>query len=236
MAGKQNYNTPLPRTALNEFKLRLSAPIVEGASRRPTLAVSVIKNNPRLQVRTEVETDANKGLVNAPMDTNTFYVFLELIKMAIDAEPNTAWQIANKNHTWVNGERSRDPSVISTTLIGKDGEGRVFIGVKAKNVTPVKFIFAPSFYHNVAYKDGSALSEAEISVLYAKGYVKSLENLVANILDTHYTPPEPRQGNGGGNYGGGNYRGGGGGAPRQRSSAPPKEAPSDDNWGDDIPL
>lgn len=234
MAGNQNFKTPFPRNSLNEYKLRLSAPQVEGATRRPTLAVNVIKNNPRIQVRTEVESDNNKGVVNAPMDGPTFYAFLEVLKLAIDAEPNTAWKIDNKNHTWTNGERSRDPVVISTTLIGKDGEGRVFIGLKAKNITPVKFIFAPSFYHNIAYKDGSAISEAEISVLYAKGYVKMLENLVANTLDTHYVPPEPRPAGG---YGDGNRSGGNYNSNNKYGGSSAKKTPAEDSWvGDDMPM
>lgn len=214
MADNQNFRKPLPKTALTEYKLRLTAPKVEGAQRRPSLAFTVVKNNPRITVRTEVEGDKNKGVANAPMDGQTAYTLIDILHNMKDLEPGKAIKIENKNHTYTNGERSKDLVVISTTLVGRDEEGRCFIGLVAPGVTPVKFMFTPGFYHTFSYKDGSAPSEAEISLFCARGYARLMENLLANVMDTHYMEPEPRPQNGGGGYGGGNRGGGYGGGNR----------------------
>lgn len=230
----QQYRKPLPKTAFNEFKLRMSARKLEGANRRPTLAFSLVKNNPRITVRTELETDKNKGVVAAPMDAPTFYAFLELLNKAIESDSDCGWYIENKNHTYEGGERSREPVVMSKTIVGKDEEGRVFIGVSSRGITPVKFIFGSSYYHALSDKGGSALTEAEASCLYAKGYIKLLTNLTASVMDTHYTEPEPRQYGGGNNNRGGQSSGGGG----QTSSAPSQPSGGDDaGWnGDNFPM
>lgn len=245
MAENQNFRKPLPKTALTEFKLRLMAPRVEGAQRRPSLAVTVVKNNPRITVRTEVESDNKNGVVNANMDGPTFYMLAQWIRKVIDFEPGKGIKIENKNHTYENGQRSKDPVVLSTTLVGKDDTGKIYIGVVAKNVTPVKFVLMPSNYHNLSYKDGSAIPEPELSAMFARGYATLMESLVANVMDTHYMEPEPRdnnRGGGSGSYGGGsrggynNNRGGASGQGGGQSSGGSSGGGGWDNMSDDIPL
>lgn len=244
MSDNNRFRKPLPKTALSEYKLRLEAPAPEGGTRKPSLAFSVAKNQPRISVYTNIESDRNRGMVIAKMDTPTFFGFLQLLRNVIEGESDTKYSIENKEHTFFNGERSREPKVTSTTVVGKDREGRVFIGVVAKNITPIKFIFGPTDYHHLVHKDGTPFTQAELSVLYAKGYLELLHNLIPSVLDTHYTEPEPRNNNrggggGGGNYnrgGGGNYNRGGGnrGGGNQQRAQREEPAGGDDDWGGDV--
>ena len=206
MADQPQYLKPLPKTIFNEY-------------------ISVIKNNPRITVRTEVESDAKNGVVHASMDGGVFYWFLECLRKTIDLEPGEGFKIENKNHTYVNGERSKDPVVTSTTLVGKDEDSIIYLAVIAKNVTPVKFMLMPGSYHFLSNKDGSAVSAPDVSKLYARGYIRLLENLTANVMTNYYTEPEPRPDNKGG-YGNKSYS----------NNKPASASGGWDAGNDDLPL
>lgn len=213
---------PLPKTALNEFKLRLIGPMQAGAKRQPTLGVSVAKNQPRIDVYTNVPNDKNNGNIRAAMDSPTIYALMELIRTIADGPVDTIEKINNLNHTFFEGKRSEHPKIISQTHVGKDTDGVVWIAVTAKDRPMIQFKFLPTTYHTWVHRDGSAWGEAELSVMYAKAYAKLMENLVANVLEAGYVEPEPRpQQGGGGGQGGNSYggnRGGGGGNNYNRGS------------------
>lgn len=231
--GQGNYQrAPLPKTALDEYKLRLVSDAPPKGARRPaTLAFSVVKNNPRFTLFTNVDTDKDKGRLQAALDTHTLYAFLQLLRKVADGEPGTKFSIENKNHTYFNGQRSTEPKLMSTIIVGKDDEGCVFMGVVANNITPVKFIFGPTEYHMMVHKDGTPFTRAELSVLYAKGYADLLENLTANVLDSHYVEPEPRENNRRGGGGGGNWQSRG-----NNRGAVHEDAWSDIDVSDDFPM
>lgn len=216
---------PIPKSALNEYKLRLIGPIQEGARRPPTLSVSVIKNQPRLSVATNIPNDQNSGWINAPMDALTFMAFLAELEKVINGPSGEKLEIVNKTG------RPGDTRIMSYTLVGKDNEGRVFISVTAPDRPKIKFTFLPTEYHTIIHKDGTPYSEAELSVAFAKAWHSLMVNLVPNVLNTYYVEPEPRENTwkkggdnnnrggynkqGGNTYGGGSGGGGnsGGGAP-----------------------
>lgn len=207
MAG--NYQPP-PRkkNALDEYKLRLSAAPVQGGTRPPSLAFSVVGNQPRIDVYTNVPNDKQNGNIRAAMDMFTFWAMIEALKVVIEGAPGEKLTIPNKNHVWFDGKRSDEPKLISNTIVGKDKEGVVFISVIAKDRPYIKFSLLPTLYHSLVKSDGSEMSPAEISVFYAKGFVNHLPQLVASVADTNYEEPKPKEDKGGGNRGGG---GGGGG-------------------------
>lgn len=240
MAQDGNFRKPLPKTAFNEYKLRLRGPIQDGGKRPPNLSVSVIRNQPRIDVFTEVPNDKNNGKITAAMDSLTFFALLEALDMVIDGEPDNQLKVPNMTGA------PQNKFLASTTLVGKDKDGRVYISVVAKERPMIKFVFLPSDYHpGIQRRDGTPLNEAELSVIYARAWRRLMCELTPNVLDSHFDPPEPRQGGGsrgsygGGNnssYGGGNRGGGnnyGGGQQQQQHGEPPAGPPND---FDDFPM
>lgn len=244
-----SFTPPAPhRNALSEFKLRLLGEKQPEAKRRPTLGFSVHKNQPRIQVRTEVAGDRDNGLIAANMDTPTFFAVIEMIKEVATnpaVEPDNRFSIRNIGHTFFGGKRSAEPELISTTIIARDKDTReVYLAVISANKSRpcIKFYFRPSEWHDLRDGTGQPADLAVMSNLYAKAYANWLEELIPAILVTEYVAPEPRpDGNGGGgnwnnnrgNQGGGNgggnswgNRGGGNSAP----STPPAD------FNDDIPF
>lgn len=250
MSQQQRFQAP-PRkkNALDEYKLRLSGKPQQGATKPPSLAFSVVKNMPHIDVYTNVPNDKDNGRIKANMDAPTFFALLQLLDQAINSEGPVKFKIENKNFVWPKGERSKEPVTISTTVVGKGSDGRVFISVVAydKSRPIIPFYFGPSSYHNIIDGEGNPMAEGEVSKAYARGYLRLLYNLVPSVLTAEYVEPEPRQQNGGGN-GGGNYRGGnggggggynggnGGGNKWGGDSAPKESGGAADSWDDDFPM
>ena len=249
------FTPPAPhRNVLSEFKLRLLGEIQSGAKRRPTLGVSVHKNQPRIQVRTEVAGDRDNGLIAANMDTHTFFAFIDILtRVAANpaVEPENRYSIRNMGFTFFGGKRSEKPEQLSTTIIGRDKDTQeVYLAVisSRKERPCIKFYFRPSEWHDLRDGSGQPLDPATISNIYANSYVSWLSELVPAVLATEYVAPEPRPENGGGNGGGNwnnnrNNNGGGGnrgGNNNWGGNSTGNPAPSEPAGGgvfdDDIPF
>ena len=201
MSDRQKYNKPLPKTAFNEYKLRIMGPMQEGATRAPTLGVSVIKNNPRIDVYTNIQGDRDNGRISAPMDAVNFFALLVKLEDIIGGEPDVQVKIPCK--TGAPGQQR----LISTVVTGKDNQGRVFISVVAQDRPKIKFTFLPSDWHGLVHKDGTPYGEAEMSVVFARAWLRLMTQLVPNVMDTYYTEPEPRDNSGDGYNKGGYNKG-----------------------------
>lgn len=231
------------KNALTEFKLRLTCPPLEGAlvkwdrPQEPTFAVGVVDNQPRFTVYTNVDGDKDNGRIEGNMDSFTFYAVLAAIrKVAKDDSFKGAMEISNRGHYWSAGKRSDEPGIKSTTVVGRDGEGSVFISLTAgKNRPMAKFVFKPTEFHGWS-RGGEAMSRSEVTSLYALGQADLMGKLVANILvDEHITYEEikarkeanKRNNGGGGGYNGGGNKPAGGGynAPKPDNSDFDKDIP-----------
>lgn len=179
-----DYRKPLPKTAFDEFKLSLIGPKPADGGRAPTLKVSVINNSPRLTVFTRVPNDDNRGMLVAAMDTLTMFALLEQLKDVTVGEKDRQHQTQN----YVGGPGQQ--ALSSTTYVGKDTEGRVYISVQAEGRPKIKFLFLPSDWHIALNKDGTKVPDAELTVLYAKAWTSLMTELVPNILDSYYTVPD----------------------------------------------
>jgi hypothetical protein len=221
--GNQNRQ-PRKMNALSEYKLRLVGEPVNGAKRAPTLGFSVNKNNPQIDVRTNVEGDKDYGRISAKLDTPTLFTLLALLDQMADPStpPNTKHQIRNKAIRFINGRRS-DPMLDTTIIVGRDAEGVVFIGVTSweKERPIIKFPFRPSAMHELVDSTGAPVPLAKISEYCARGWANLVAQIIPTILINEYVEPPPRDGagagggggnrGGGGGYGGGGNRSGGGG-------------------------
>lgn len=213
---KQNM-PPLPKTAYNEFKLRIngSAPL-EGAQYPPSLGISMVANQPRFEIFTGIKQDGKNLILRAKMDTDNYFAVLAALRELIAGENDTMVRVANLQgppHSLFKD---------STLVFGKSPEGVIFVSVMKKNAPNIMIKLLPSKYHNWSERDGQAMSEDRVSRFYAMGWVRRNELLMANVLDTHFAERQmgggrPNGGGGGGGYnnnrggnggGGGNYNGG----------------------------
>jgi hypothetical protein len=242
---------PRKKNILDDMKLRLSAEPVSGSRKRPSLSFPVIFNNPRIDVYTNVENDKNRGIISAKMDTPTFYQLMDLVISVANHDGEVKYTIDNfapdKTPNEGGGYQKRDPIKQSTTVIGKDKEGVVYIAIlDAEPDRPkIRFPFSLGIYHKLT-RAGQGLTKGEESALAAKAWARLLADLTGHVLHSEYTPPPPRPegggyqkkpwSGGGGGGGGGGYQkkpwqgGGGGGGSR------PPAVSDDDGFADDIPI
>lgn len=185
----------------------------------PRLYWAIFDGNPRIVVRTQDpnDKDNNYGTIVAPMDPIIMSVLSDIIRQAADAEPGWRQKITNKS-TWHNGQKLQEPTRINDIIVGKDSEGCVYIALHEDNRPNLRFLFGPSSFHYLIKNDGSPLSKAELSVLFAKGYANMVMQAVGTIIgyssyagvykehegekNTSYRPN-----NSGGNYSNGGNRG-----------------------------
>lgn len=224
--------------ALNNPKLRISAPNPAVKGVYSTLAFDVYQNNPRIVVDTKDPSLANPdngyGRITAALDPTVFGVFLEFLDKSIKSDGATKFKIENYGFEYVNGQRSQEAAHLSDVWVGKEADGTVFISVISKKpgFPTIKFPFGLSDqrWHKIYHGDGTQFTKAELSEKAAAAYLRLLTNLVPNVLDTHYydAPPNTNwknKGNGGG-YGGNRGGNGGGGGYN-------KPAPAAADLGDD---
>lgn len=237
---------PVPvKHALNNPKIRMSAPNPAAKGIYATLSWDIFQNNPRIVVDTKDPQFKNPenqyGRIQAAMDPVIAYSFLELLEWAIALDKPNKERIANyganKQVPYQQGQRP-EPVHVSDVWVGRDAEMNVFISVLSakENWPKIKFVFGPSDHRFVKYfkADGTERSKEEISTLFAKAYLRLLSEALAGVLVKTYEHVQPSQ------FGGGNRNGGGGGGYNRnnngggRAAEPARESSSDD--GDDMPF
>lgn len=230
--------------ALQNPKIRLSAPNPQSKGKYATMQWDIWGNNPRIVVNTNdpamATPDRGFGRIQAAMETPTFYAFLEMLKEAIAAAPGWKANLQMWSNPKGGGGPGVEPVPSADVWVGKDAEGVVFISVvkKEEGWPIIKFPFgAPDRrFVKVFHSDGSEYSKGDLSVVYAKAYLRLLGELMAAILTKTYEKPAPfipgQRGGGGGGYG--NRGGGGGGGYQQRSGG--GSGGGGDVGGDDLPF
>jgi hypothetical protein len=238
---------PREKNALDNRKLNLSAPTPGVQGKFASFGWTIYRNNPRITVYTNDPNDQKDyGKIQAPMDMPVFMMLMNLLNQAIDAPGDYKNKIDNLNYIFPGGKRSETPVVVSETHVGKK-DGVVYISVTARERPRIMFKFHPSDFHKLYHGDGTPYTEGEASVLFARGYVRLMEQLMIhiaaeNFVDMSLEQNKPggggggqRFGGGGGNFGGGGGQGGGSGYNRGGGggeSAPPANGPA----GDDLPF
>jgi hypothetical protein len=212
-------------TILSETKLRLYADPVNGSDRAPQLIPDIFENNPRLRVRTNVQNDANKGYIEAAMNSKTFYKLTEGIRklannQLFDDAGNklNGFRIENFGHPFMNGQRAKEKMIVSITKVEKNAQGIISIIITAgKNRPLIEFVFLEDDYHYFKDLNGNVMPASTSSSLAAIAWANMLEKYVAIALTEYVTPAwvlkrQQQQAQGGGyqpRQGGGNYGGGG---------------------------
>lgn len=208
---------PRKKNYLDYSGLRLTAEKQQGAEKRPSWALTVVKNKARIDVYTNVPNDKKNGNIRMEMEANTFFLFVNAIFEAIDAPPGTkTLGLKYNDYTWNQGQRSQEPMPQATLHVGKDKSGRVFVSLTSYDDTRPKipFIFDVPFKHDLV-KNGQPVPDDEVSRMVARAYAEALKHVAPLVLTTEFVEPEKKDkgGNGGGqqNRGGGNRGGNAGG-------------------------
>lgn len=219
MTDQAQANNANQDTRKTVYLNRLSLYSGEGRD-APRLYWAIFDGNPRIVVRTQDpnDKDNNYGTIVAPMDPIIMSVLSDIIRQAAEAEPGWRQKITNKS-TWHNGQKLQEPTRINDIIVGKDSEGCVYIALHEDNRPNLRFLFGPSSFHYLIKNDGSPLSKAELSVLFAKGYANMVMQAVGTIIGYSsyagvYKEHEGEKnasfrpsGNSGGNYSNGGNRG-----------------------------
>lgn len=214
----ENRFTPPPRkkNALDNNKLALSTPSPVGNGKQAKLIWGLVNNNPRITVYTGDESEqgnekANYGRIVANLDLPTLYTFFEMIENASSKEPGFKVKLENKNFTFFGGKRSDFPVVQTELWCGKDKEGCMWMSVTAKERPMIKFIFGPTDFHHLYNGDGTPMSKAEVSTIFARGYFGLLKKVFSELAVSEFVDLQAEKNAKQGQQGGGFQRGGGGG-------------------------
>ena len=188
--SEQPKKTPFPISAVDEPKLRLYATYVREKN-PPALKINIAKNQPRISVYTNVEGDPNGGMVMARMDTFTMYAVLHALSLVIE-EKEVRFDIPCKRPVRSEVIGNPDWVIESHVTIGREEDGNIFIAVVGNSVTPIKFYFGPTKFHDTWLANKQPMSTAAISNIYANAWGKVFATLIATGLERNHTPPEPR--------------------------------------------
>lgn len=244
---------PPKKHALNNPKIRLSAPNPQCKGVYANLSWDIYQNNPRIVVDTKdpqfKNPENNYGRIQAAMDPVILSMFMENLAWAIELQTTDKRRISNYGNDrsgprYEPGKPPPPPVHLTDVWVGRDADMNVFISVvnQKENWPKIKFLFdVPDRRFVKFYKgDGTELNKGEVSTLAAKAYLRLLSNLMPAVLANTYEHVMPAQfagrgGNGGGRSGGGSY---GGGKPANGGGNYTSNAPASggDDTDSDIPF
>lgn len=193
---------------LDDKKFALYGQASEGGKGPPKLSFSVFRGNPAIIVFPNDPNDSESKPIRAAMDLFSWGSFVSAVQNAITSEPGTQYRIANKKGP------PQKVFVETTTVIGKDDEGVIYISVLAKDRAKKRFDIMPNRYTELLSADGNPMDRGQASQIFAAGFIDVLNNTVQHYCRERYEPPQQggNRGGGGGNRGGsGGGSGGGGG-------------------------
>jgi len=162
-----------------------------GENDRPTLRWSMRAGYPRATVftsnnimSTDGKMDYNKMII-APFDIISLNLFLTLSTEVLDKKEKSSYREVNcLNTKFENGVRSNEKYVQATVRIGLDAEGVAYIMVKDNTKPKIKFDILPPEWLEFKDDNGDAITHpSKLSRVYAKAYIKMLENLLASEMD-----------------------------------------------------
>lgn len=156
----------------------------------PRLVWSEWRGNPRITVYTNNPKDTlNYGMINAPMNPETFFAFLnELEDMANGpngVKGNLACYTRFKNPEGGYGEKT----LLSNLLFGKDDEGMIWLSVISGTRPKIKFEFTISDFHEFTFSDGRPVDKASSSKRQLLGLLKPIRD-VYSVITTGFKEPK----------------------------------------------
>lgn len=178
---------------LEKFQMYADAP--NTPNKRSRLTFSTYRGNPRITVFTSVPGDSHKGVINAPMNPETFLIFLNMLeKVAMTGDESEYTIVCETTPKAEEGKpRSQERIHLSDVKFGRDSQGIVYISVQAPNRPLVYFKFRVSDFHKLLKKGGVPFSEMESSSLQAIAALRGIREAIGvhiSILKAPYVPGE----------------------------------------------
>lgn len=169
---------------IREFpRFNMFAPRIDGCTGMPKLSFAELEGNPRVTVYTNNSNDnINKGIISAPMNPVTFFIFLdELIDIA-KGPSGTVSRVECKTRERLPDGKFGDIIPNTELLYGKDDEGMVWIGVRGKDRPNIKFEFKLSDFHRFIKPNKEPMSATEASCAQAIGTAECLKKVYGNVI------------------------------------------------------
>jgi hypothetical protein len=159
---------------LDKFGIYVSAPGEEG--KRSRLAWSILNGNPRISVYTNITSDANVnyGIISAPMNPETFYIFMHMLESMCKGENGKNAKIDCNSKKRLENGKYGDMFLLSELYFGKDDNGIMWISVQSTGRPKIKFEIHLSDFHKIYKSDGTAISAGEGSVLQTLAMINAL--------------------------------------------------------------
>lgn len=215
----RGFNTPYVPNAMDDRKLAITAPPVEGGKMPASFRITFPNGNPR------AVCDMGPGIpsVSGKMDMFDFFRLLEMVRK-IAATVKECHLVMKLKAPAVdeNGQRVRGAPVhVASIEAGRTSKGRIFISVKKADSerAPARFYFGQSQFGNITEADGTPIPDEVLSSESAIAWCNMYQQL---IPAAHLHTFKPREKNEGGN----------GGGQAQRHQTPPKA----DEFDEDIPY
>lgn len=182
-------------------KFQMFTPAPGNTGKRSRLTWSSYRGNPRVTIFTQVQDDTNKGIIFAPMNPETFLIFLELLEQVARNPAESKQKL--ECYTLIrlgedtNGKKSSEKVLVSDLYFGRDRDGLVWLSVVAENRPKIKFDFKISDFHKLYKGDGNSISEAEASSLQALAVIRALREVMIPHMGELRQRQETGTGNGG---------------------------------------
>lgn len=177
-----------PRKSILDLeRLSLFTPTPGAEGKRARLTFGIRDGYPRISVFTNDPNHSDgRGVLSAPMDGHTFYVFLDSLEEVIKHQGEVKHKI-----DCLTGIRNQEGRVIDKKLqselwYGKDAEGHIWMSVLVSGAPKIVFKFNIYEYHFLYKPDGTKLTEAEASALAAKAMVRLLRDVFGSLLSKAY--------------------------------------------------
>lgn len=212
MSDKPQF-VPPPKNVLDNPKLRMDGPLLDGSKRRAQLSFELFRNNPRVAI---YYNDERTKPTYARMEPDSFFLLIDQLEEIAHGR-RKAIKIRNKHSYDHQGNKLPQPDVVSNTVAGLDEEtGKVFLSVVEKDKPLVKFFFESGYWFSVVDENNTPLADADLSKAVCLSKVKFLKSLYPIVMANTYEHPQRQQG--GGNWGGQKRQGGGGNYGGQQKS------------------
>lgn len=196
---------------LDDKKMALYGTKKEGARGAPKLSFSVFKGNPAIIVFPNDPNDSESKPIRAAMDMINWGLFTQYLRYA--GVVQEAFEVRLKNFRGPPNKLFTD----SLTIIGRDSEGMVYIGIHKEGRPAKRFNVLPSSYMQLVDRDGNEVDKATVSQHMAVGLANQLDHHISHFMQQSYEPPQQPGGGGGSRPSSGGSGGG-------------------DNFGDDLPM
>lgn len=196
---------PRTKTALDDIKWRLRGDkVLEGGKYPPTLSfVQQTNGNPMLEIYlNNGEKDINKLRIQVKMDQWMADIIFETIEEAVKTKEENFKRVLEVKAQYLYGKRLDQPKVVAKVIVGKNEQGRVYLGVAADGKPAVRFTFeANTDWFNFCDGNGNPLPTEAVDRIFCLSWVKGVRATWQQLFTQNWKAPAPKDNNGkGGNY------------------------------------